>query len=350
MAAHPVIAITSGEPAGIGPEICMALAARLAGTGIGVDTPARIVLLGDRELLAARARAAGVDLALRDYAAGGNPDGTAGGSVELLHLPLRAPCRAGQLDPANATYVLALLERASDGCASGEFAAMVTAPVSKAVSTDAGIPFTGHTEWLAERSGRGADGVVMLLVGGGLRVALATTHLALADVPRAITRAGLERTLRILIADLRSRFGLAAPRVMVTGLNPHSGEGGHLGLEDRDVIAPVVALLRAEGVAVEGPVPADTVFVPAKLAAADCVLAMYHDQGLPVLKYASFGGGVNVTLGLPYIRTSVDHGTALDLAGSGRADAGSLAAAVQLAIEMAARRSGQAPPATRPGA
>ena len=333
VASQSIIAVTSGEPAGIGPEICLTVAMN-GPPGTQHRPPARIVLLGDRDLLASRARALGANPVLSDYRPG---IAAVPGAVEILHLPLGAACTAGQLDPANASYVLAMIARASDGCAGGEFAAMVTAPVSKAVINDAGVAFTGHTEFLAERSGAGA--VVMLLVGGGLRVALATTHLALADVPRAITRDGLERTLRIIVRELRERFDIAAPRVLVTGLNPHSGEGGHLGREDIDVIAPVIAQLRAEGLQVDGPLPADTVFVPARLASADCVLAMYHDQGLPVLKYASFGGGVNVTLGLPFIRTSVDHGTALDLAGSGRADAGSLAAAVKLAADMVAPRA-----------
>jgi 4-hydroxythreonine-4-phosphate dehydrogenase len=218
---------------------------------------------------------------------------------------------------------------------SGEFAAMVTAPVQKSVINDAGIPFSGHTEFLAEKAS--AAGVVMMLVGGGLRVALATTHLALADVPRAITQVGLAATLHILARDLTRSFGIARPRILVSGLNPHSGESGHLGREEIDVIIPVLERLRAEGLDVQGPVPADTLFVPSRLAGADCVLAMYHDQGLPVLKYASFGGGVNVTLGLPFIRTSVDHGTALDLAGIGGAEPGSLLAAVRLASDMNAR-------------
>ncbi len=321
----PLIAVTSGEPAGIGPDICLALAA--------AALPARVVVLGDQQLLAARARILGIDVALRDY---GQEAAAQGGVLEVLHQPLAANCHAGKLNPANAAYVLELIERAVAGCLSGEFDAMVTAPVNKAVINDAGRAFTGHTEFLAQRAGT-AD-VVMLLVGGGLRVALATTHLALTDVPRAITREGLERTLRVLVGDLVERFCIAAPRVLVAGLNPHAGESGHLGREDIEVIAPVVNALRAEGMRLEGPLPADTVFVPSRLASADCVLAMYHDQGLPVLKYASFGGGVNVTLGLPFVRTSVDHGTALDLAGSGGADTGSLIAAVTLAAEMAARR------------
>jgi 4-hydroxythreonine-4-phosphate dehydrogenase len=249
------------------------------------------------------------------------------------HVPLERPCAPGKLDPANSGYVLSVLERAVRGCLSGEYHAMVTAPVQKSVINDAGIAFTGHTEFLAERAG-GAH-VVMMLVGGGLRVALATTHLALKDVPQAITREGLGRTLRVLDRDLRSRFRIARPRILVAGLNPHSGESGHLGTEDRDIIAPAIAQAAAEGIDASGPIPADTLFVPDRVEASDAVLAMYHDQGLPVLKYASFGKGVNVTLGLPFVRTSVDHGTALDLVGTGKADPGSLIEAVQLAIALA---------------
>ena len=304
-ARRPVIALTSGEPAGVGPELCAMLARQ--------PLPARVVVLGDEGLLAQR--------------------GASRATVEIEHVPLAVPAIAGKLDPANGRYVLALLDRAADGCLAGEFDAMVTAPVHKAVINDAGFAFTGHTEYLAARAG--AAHVVMMLVGGGLRVALATTHLALAEVARAITRDGLIATLRVIDRDLRQRFGLARPRILVAGLNPHSGEGGHLGREEIDVIEPALQAARAEGIAAEGPVPADTLFVPERLKLADCVLAMYHDQGLPVLKYASFGKGVNVTLGLPFVRTSVDHGTALDLAGSGRADPGSLLEAVQLAIKLA---------------
>ena len=306
---QPVIALTSGEPAGVGPELCAMLARRAL--------PARVVILGDAGLLAQR----------------GAPPAAA-----IEHVPLAAPSIAGKLDTANARYVLALLDRAAEGCLAGEFDAMVTAPVHKAAIIDAGFAFTGHTEYLAARAK--APHVVMMLVGGGLRVALATTHLALADVARAITRAGLVDTLRVIEHDLRQRFGIARPRILVAGLNPHSGEGGHLGREEIDVIEPALRAARAEGIAAEGPVPADTLFVPERLKQADCVLAMYHDQGLPVLKYASFGKGVNVTLGLPFVRTSVDHGTALDLAGDAEraktADVGSLVAAVELAIELAA--------------
>jgi 4-hydroxythreonine-4-phosphate dehydrogenase len=269
--------------------------------------PARLVAIGDRGLL-------------RDF-------------PQVEHLPLARPAVPGRLDPANSRYVLATLERAVKGCLDGEYHAMVTAPVQKSVINDAGIGFTGHTEYLAERSGAGR--VVMMLVGGGLRVALATTHLPLAKVPGAITRAGLLGTLQVLDGDLRARFRIAKPRILVSGLNPHSGESGHLGTEDQEVIAPAIALAVAAGIDATGPIPADTLFVPERLKQADAVLAMYHDQGLPVLKYASFGRGVNVTLGLPFVRTSVDHGTALDLAGTGRADPGSLIEAVKLAIQLA---------------
>jgi 4-hydroxythreonine-4-phosphate dehydrogenase len=268
---------------------------------------ARLVAIGDRSLLA--------------------------GFPAVAHVPLGRARVPGKLDTANSRYVLAVLERAVQGCLSGEYAAMVTAPVQKSVINDAGIAFTGHTEFLAERAG-GAH-VVMMLVGGGLRVALATTHLPLKEVPAAITREGLLRTLRVLDRDLRERFRIARPRILVAGLNPHSGESGHLGTEDRDVIVPVLHEAERLGVNVAGPIPADTLFVPERLKGADAVLAMYHDQGLPVLKYASFGKGVNVTLGLPFVRTSVDHGTALDLAGTGKADPGSLLEAVKLAIELA---------------
>lgn len=320
--AVPVIAVTSGEPAGIGPDICLALARK--------KFPARIVVLGDRGLFEARAAKLGLRVRLRDFSA----NAAAGTGLEILPVPLVQPCRAGHLNPANSAYVIAQLERAVDGCRSGEFAAMVTAPLNKGVINDAGIPFVGHTEFLAERCGD--VHVVMMLAGGGLRVALATTHLALKDVPGAIDRRGLERTLRVLHADMRRRFGLRAPRILVAGLNPHAGETGVFGREEIKTIEPVLKKLRADGLRLIGPLPADTLFTPSQLARGDCVLAMYHDQGLPVLKYASFGGGINVTLGLPIIRTSVDHGTALELAGSGRADPGSLFAAIRAAIDMAA--------------
>jgi 4-hydroxythreonine-4-phosphate dehydrogenase len=322
---HPILAITSGEPAGVGPDLCAALPRR--------DWPARLVVLGDRALIAARVHAVEPSVEVIDYQPGGS---ARPGAIEVLHVPLAAPAVPGRLDAANGRYVLDILDRAIAGCKSGEFAGMVTAPVHKGIICDAGVPFSGHTEYLAEATGTPL--VVMMLVGGGMRVALATTHLPLKDVSAAITRPLLTDTLRILHADLVRDFGLPAPRILVAGLNPHAGEGGHMGTEEIDTIIPVLEQLRAEGMDLVGPLPADTLFVPHTLQQGDAVLSMFHDQGLPVLKHASFGGGVNVTLGLPIIRTSVDHGTALDLAGSGRADPGSLFAAVELAITMAKAR------------
>ncbi|MBM3391570.1 MAG: 4-hydroxythreonine-4-phosphate dehydrogenase PdxA [Betaproteobacteria bacterium] len=307
-----VIAVTSGEPAGIGPDICLALARRRGA--------ARIVVLGDRELFAARAGLLGLPC-----------DG-----LDILHVPLRKPAHPGRLDPGNAPYVLEMLDRALAGCRSGEYDAMVTAPVHKGIINDAGMPFTGHTEHLAGKTG--TPRVVMMLAGAGLRVALATTHLPLKDVPAAITRPELEATIRILHADLIEKFGIARPRILVAGLNPHAGESGHLGREEIEVISPVLEKLRGEGMDLAGPLPADTLFTRGVLAGSDAQLAMYHDQGLAVLKYAAFEEGINITLGLPIIRTSVDHGTALDLAGTGRADSRSLFAAVDLAAELARRR------------
>ena len=312
-AAPPVIAVTSGEPAGIGPDICLRLADR--------SWPARLVILADRQLMAQRARSLGLD-----------PD-----ALEIRHIPLTAPCTPGRLEPGNAAYVLRLLDIALAGCHGGEYAAMVTAPVHKGVINDAGIAFSGHTEYLAEHTG--TPRVVMMLAGAGLRVALATTHLALKDVPAAITRGDLEVTIRILHAELRNRFGIARPRILVAGLNPHAGEGGHMGREEIEVITPVLDKLRAEGLDLIGPLPADTLFTKNVLAGSDAQLAMYHDQGLAVLKYAAFDQGINVTLGLPIVRTSVDHGTALDLAGSGKASPESLFAAIDAAIEMTSRGS-----------
>jgi 4-hydroxythreonine-4-phosphate dehydrogenase len=307
------LVLTTGEPAGIGPDISLQAALAVGGP---------LVLLGDATLLEARARALGLPWPLP-------------AQVEVEHLPLVAPVQAGALDRRNAAYVLALLERALAGCRDGSYRALVTAPLHKAVIADSGVPFTGHTEYLAERCG--GVPVVMLLVSGPLRVALATTHLPLAQVPAALTAAGLRRTLDVLDCDLRARFGLSAPRIAVCGLNPHAGEGGHLGREEIEVIAPAIAAARGRGIDAVGPLPADTVFVPAQARGYDAILAMYHDQGLAPFKQASFGSGVNVTLGLPFVRTSVDHGTALDLAGSGRADPASMIAAVELAAQLAAQ-------------
>lgn len=325
----PRIAVTSGEPAGIGPELCLRLAA--------YDGPAQPVILGDRDLLAGRAEAIGLNVAFRDFCPETPVDRD---RLDVLHVPLPSPAVAGQLNPANGAYVLALLDRALAGCNSGEFAAMVTAPVHKGVINEAGVHFIGHTEYLAEKTGTPL--VVMMLAGnterGPLRVALVTTHLPLKEVPVAITADVLERTVRILHADLRDKYGLAEPRILVAGLNPHAGEGGYLGMEEIEVIAPVLEKLRSEGMRLSGPHPADTMFTPPMLARGDAVLAMYHDQGLTALKYATFGHGINVTLGLPIIRTSVDHGTALELAGTGRADPGSLFEAMAEAARMAARK------------
>jgi 4-hydroxythreonine-4-phosphate dehydrogenase len=318
----PLIAVTAGEPAGVGPDLCVGLARR--------RLPARIVVVADRELLRERARLLGVRLKIADD--GARPRA---GTLLVHHVPLARPAVAGKLDPSNSGYVLRTLEIAADGCRDGAFDALVTAPLQKSVINDAGIAFTGHTEFLAQRTG--APHVVMMLVGGGLRVALATTHLALKDVARAVTAESLERTLRVLRGDLARRFGIRSPRIVVAGLNPHAGESGFLGREEADIIVPLADRLRREGFDLVGPLPADTLFSRQRLKGCDCVLAMYHDQGLPVLKYASFGSGVNITLGLPIIRTSVDHGTALDLAGSGRAAAGSLLEAIRLAAQLAAR-------------
>ena len=327
---QPLIAVTSGEPAGIGPELCLNLA-----DWSGAGHP---VVLGDRDLLAARAAALGWPVALRDYTPG---QSAAAGHLDVLHLPLAKPAQAGLLDPANGPYVLKLLDRALLGCQRGEFAAIATTPVHKGVINQAGMAFTGHTEYLAEKTGTPL--VVMMLAGdtprGPLRVALATTHLPLKDVPAAITADLLERILRILDHDLRRKYGIAAPRILVTGLNPHAGEGGYLGREEIDIIEPLLEKLRHEGMQLSGPHPADTLFTPPVLAGGDAVLAMYHDQGLTALKYATFGNGINVTLGLPIIRTSVDHGTALTLAGTGQANPGSLFAAVAEAARMAARNT-----------
>ncbi|BEV72406.1 MULTISPECIES: 4-hydroxythreonine-4-phosphate dehydrogenase PdxA [unclassified Paludibacterium] len=319
---RPVLAITAGEPAGIGPELMLSLL-QLA------DGGTRRVILGDIGLLQQRARQLGLALTCVPYQAGQQPPV---GCLEVLHLPLLAPSQPGTLNPDNAGHVLALLDRAIDGCLTGEFAAMVTGPVHKGVINDAGIPFTGHTEYLAERTG--TERVVMMLAGDKLRVALATTHLPLRDVADAITPEDLTRVIRILHHDLVQRFALPRPRILVAGLNPHAGEGGHMGREEIDVIMPVLDLLRAEGMQLIGPLPADTLFNPDRLADCDAVLAMYHDQGLPVLKYATFGHGINITLGLPLIRTSVDHGTALDLAATGKASPGSLFEAVRLAEQL----------------
>ncbi|MDP2057507.1 MAG: 4-hydroxythreonine-4-phosphate dehydrogenase PdxA, partial [Thiobacillus sp.] len=314
------------EPAGIGPDLCIALSQQAL--------PCRLTVLGDVDVL--RARAAQLGIAL-NFITGDIPAHQPG-ALHLRHIPATVPVTAGALDPRNSAHVLALLDAALAGCMNGSYHAVVTAPVHKGVINDAGFAFTGHTEYLADHSG--TQKVVMMLAGGGLRVALATTHLPLREVADAITSELLDKVIRILHADLQAKFGIARPRILVAGLNPHAGESGHLGREEIDVIEPVLARLRAQGLDLVGPLPADTLFSRIRHDPCDAVLAMYHDQGLPVLKYASFGAGVNITLGLPFIRTSVDHGTALDLAGTGRADVGSLIAAIDMALEMVVRGQG----------
>lgn len=320
------IAVTPGEPAGIGPDLVLALA--------GDAVAASIVVIADPDMLEARARELGIDVGLEivQDAAPYRPAST--GVLRVRPVRQMRPVRPGVPERANARALLDALDVAVDGCLAGHYAALVTGPLNKAAINDAGIAFTGHTEYLAARCG--GQHPVMLLAGGGLRVALVTTHLALRQVADAVDAATLERVLRVLHTDLTRRFAIAQPRIMVLGLNPHAGEGGHLGDEEIRVIAPVLETLRAQGFDLIGPVPADTGFNPERLRGIDAVLAMYHDQGLPVLKYASFGSAVNITLGLPIIRTSVDHGTAFDLAGTGRADPGSLREAIASASRMAA--------------
>lgn len=321
----PTIAITAGEPAGIGPDLCAILAHK--------KVNATLVVIADANMLFARAGQHDLILKITPYVEGTTQPHLGDGSLTVLHKPLSTAVVAGTLNAINSQYVLNTLTTAGLGCASNAFDAMVTAPVHKGIINDAGIPFSGHTEFLAELTN--TPQVVMMLVGDGMRVALATTHLALKDVPAAITRNGLEATIRILHNDLKQKFGLTNPRILVAGLNPHAGEDGYLGREEIETINPVLEKLRAEGMLLVGALPADTLFAKHHLSKADAVLAMYHDQGLPVLKYASFGEGVNVTLGLPIIRTSVDHGTALDLAGKGNIEIGSMLAAIELAIQLA---------------
>lgn len=325
----PTLAITSGEPAGIGPDLCLQIAQYALGC--------RLVVFADRDLMHARAEALQLPVRLIDSETAPLAQHQPG-CLAIHPVPLAQTVIPGELNAANANYVLTMLQQAIAGCCEKRYHAMVTAPVHKGVINDAGIAFTGHTEYLAEHT---QSETVMMLVGGGMRVALVTTHLPLKDVAAAITASSLEKTLRIIQHDLMHRFGLPQPRIAVAGLNPHAGESGHLGREEIDVIIPVLEQLRREGLQLSGPLPADTLFNPSQLAQFDCILAMYHDQGLPVLKHASFGGGVNVTLGLPIIRTSVDHGTALDLAGTGNADAGSLLTAIQTAVELAKNDAAQ---------
>jgi 4-hydroxythreonine-4-phosphate dehydrogenase len=325
MSYHPSrLVISSGEPAGIGPDLICELAQ--------LHWPVPLVVIGDRQLLQERAQQLNLALNLHDYHADDAQAPLEPGHLYLLHEPLAAPCQAGLLNPVNAQYVLNMLTRATQGCLSGEFSALITGPVHKGVINDAGVAFSGHTEMLAELSN--VDQVVMMLATPGLRVALATTHLPLRAVADAITPELVGRVIDITYQSLQTQFGLPQPRLMVAGLNPHAGEDGHMGREEIDIINPIIAQRQAQGWNVSGSYPADTLFTPAKLNQADAFLAMYHDQGLPVLKHKGFGQAVNITLGLPFVRTSVDHGTALELAGTGQADAGSFRYAIQVALEM----------------
>jgi 4-hydroxythreonine-4-phosphate dehydrogenase len=326
----PRIAITPGEPAGIGPDLCIMLAQQAHDV--------ELVAVADPSLLEARAAQLGLALTLDACNLSQAPQPQMRGILKVMPLKLRSPVRCGKADPANADYVLDSLRIAVRGCQDGNFAAMVTGPVHKGVINDAGIPFSGHTEFLADITT--TPQVVMMLLTEGLRVALATTHVPLKDVSAAITTPHLEGVIRILHHGLQIRFGIADPRIIVCGLNPHAGEGGHLGSEEQTIIEPLLHRMRGEGMTLIGPLPADTLFIPKYLDHADAVLAMYHDQGLPVLKYKGFGKAVNITLGLPIVRTSVDHGTALELAGSGQADGSSLEAALRLAIDITRRHLG----------
>lgn len=331
---RPTIAITCGEPAGIGPEISIRAAWEMRAS-------VNCVLIGDAALLSMVA--SDIDPKIRLVALSTLAFRNSGlpqlpvDQIPVIDCPLKEPAVPGKLDPRNGKAILQTLDVAIRYAMQKQFDAIVTAPLQKSVINDAGVPFTGHTEYLAEKTN--TPQVVMMLAGGDpmLRVALATTHLPLKDVPAAITFDGLLQTIEIVHQDLREKFGLASPRILVTGLNPHAGEGGYLGREEIEVITPVLGAAQAKGIDVTGPYPADTLFQPKYLENADCVLAMYHDQGLPVLKHASFGRGVNITLGLPIIRTSVDHGTALDLAakGIGHADSGSMMEAIKVAAQMA---------------
>ena len=324
---NPILILTVGEPAGIGPDLCVQIAQK--------ELPCKLIVIADKNLLQERARMMQLPLKLLSYYSDtvGNHEP---GSLQILHVPLDKPSIPGAPDSTNSRYVLKILERAVEGCCSGEFDAVVTAPVDKGIINDAGIAFTGHTEYLSQLT---SSQVVMMLVGGGMRVTLATTHLPLKDVAKAITPKKLEQKLRLINHDLITNFLIASPRIVVAGLNPHAGESGHLGSEEIEIIVPVLNKLRSEGINLIGPLPADTLFNHLYLKNYDCIFAMYHDQGLPVLKHASFGKGVNVTMGLPIIRTSVDHGTALDLAATGQADSGSLLAAIEMAVTLIKNRN-----------
>ena len=322
------LAVTAGDPAGIGPDLLIQLAQQ--------PQIAELVIIADREVMQQRAKVLGIPLSIREYQTEQTPALNVANEITLLHIECPDSVIAGELNVNNSSYVLETLERAAQGCLDNEFAAIVTAPLHKGIINDAGIAFTGHTEFFAEKTK--AKLPVMMLVADKLRVALATTHLPVSKVSEAITEQSLTEVLDIMDHDLRTKFGIDHPHILVCGLNPHAGEGGHMGMEEIDTIEPTLNKLKANGMNITGPLPADTLFTPRHLKNADAVLAMFHDQGLPVLKYAGFGHAVNITLGLPIIRTSVDHGTALDLAGTGKAEIGSLMAAIDSAIEIVAHQ------------
>jgi len=320
----PRLAITPGEPAGIGPDLILQLAA----------TPkhAELIVIADQQMLQERAAQLNLSIQFSVYQKHEEPSINKAGEIKILNINCQEPVQAGRLNSANSHYVLDTLTRATEGCLSKEFDAIVTAPLHKGIINDAGVPFTGHTEFLAELTE--AELPVMMLAADTLRVALATTHLPLKDVSDAITQESLKQVITILHQDLVTKFGIENPHILICGLNPHAGESGHMGHEEIDTIEPVISECQKAGMNLSGPLPADTLFTPKYLKTADAVLAMYHDQGLPVLKHVGFGHAINITLGLPIIRTSVDHGTALDLAGTGKATTGSLVAAIESAIEM----------------
>jgi 4-hydroxythreonine-4-phosphate dehydrogenase len=322
----PRIALTPGEPAGIGPDLCIQLAQQ--------NLPCELIVIASPQLLEQRAKQLGLPLQIKEFDSAMPASAHTAGCLTVLPVELAEPAQCGKLNSANSRYVLKTITKATKGCMDVVFDAMVTGPVHKGIINDTGLPFSGHTEFIAGITG---GHPVMMLATPGLRVALVTTHLPLSEVSQAITHTRLRTVIRILDHDLRSRFGITHPKILVCGLNPHAGENGHLGQEEIDIIGPVLDTFRKQGLNLHGPLPADTLFTDKYLATADAVLAMYHDQGLPVLKHMGFGQAVNITLGLPIIRTSVDHGTALDLAGSGKADPGSLNFALQTALIMAAQ-------------
>ncbi len=325
---NPIV-ITPGEPAGVGPDLLIQLAQQ--------QWPVELVACADPDLLLQRAKALNLPLTLTEYSPNSINEEQPAGHLSVLPVHLVTPAKAGVLNVDNGQYVVESLAKACDGCLNGEFSALVTGPVHKGIINDAGMSFSGHTEFFAQRSG--CERVVMMLATEELRVALATTHLPLKDVSAAITQQSLHEVITILHHDLQTKFGIKKPAIYVCGLNPHAGEGGHMGTEEIDTIEPALESLRTKGINLIGPLPADTLFQAKYLDHADAVLAMYHDQGLPVLKYQGFGRAVNITLGLPFIRTSVDHGTALELAGTGHADAGSFITALKLAIQMTSKNT-----------